>query len=244
MKYLTLHMGDKSYGNIPFFAKDTPEKDIPYTRNFISSIISPTGENLGKIFSIPDSFTWDDDSTNTGVYYDSPEGRRLLVNTDKFYTVATLVRGASKVLCNSSTTTLRDAGIMNKIFPSNLSAINNDVGFYAIVKANVLSKDDKHLNVYEGSIVAYGISQFRFFTETTNLTGKGKNNIYIGHTGRIFEKDGRRFVEEISYTAYRGTEVVYTQDWATSFPQKVFSFIENDGITSMTINARAKEITE
>lgn len=68
--------------------------------------------------------------------------------------------------------------------------------------------------------------------------------IYIGHTGRIFEKDGRRFVEEISYKAFRGTELVYTQDWATSFPQKVFSFIEKDGITSMSINARAKEVTE
>lgn len=174
MKYLTLHVGDTSYSNIPFFVKDTPEKDIPYTRNFVSTIISPTGENMGKIFSIPDSFTWDDDTTNTGVYYDSPEGRRLLVNTDKFYTIATLVRGASKVLCNSSTTTLRDAGIYNKLFPRSLSMINDDVGFYALVKANVLSNDDKHLNVYEGSIVTYGYLNSDFSQKLLILQVKGK----------------------------------------------------------------------
>lgn len=244
MKYITLHVGDTSYDHIPFFPKGTPEQDIPYARNFLSSIISPTGDNLGQIFSIPNSFTWDDDATNTGVYYDSPEGRRLLVNTDRFYTVATLVRGKANVYCASSNTSLSAAGIRNKVFPRSVREINENVGFYAVVKVYTLINDDKRLNIFEDSVISYGVSQYGFFTDTVNLTGKGKNNIYIGHTGRIYEKDGRRFVEEISYTAYRGTELVYTQDWATSFPQKVFSFIENDGITSMTINARAKEVTE
>lgn len=174
MEYLTLHVGDATYKQIPFFPKGTLDKDIPYTRNFISSIIAPNGDNLGRIFSIPDSFTWDDDTTNTGVYYDSPEGRRLLVNTDRFYTVATLVRGKANVYCGSNTTSLSAAGIQNKVFPRSVREINENVGFYAVVKAYTLINDDKRLNIFEDSVISYGYLNMDFSQTPLILQVKGK----------------------------------------------------------------------
>ena len=92
------------------------------------------------------------------------------------------------------------------------------------MKAYTLINDDKRLNIFEDSVISYGVSQYGFFTDTVNLTGKGKNNIYIGHTGRIYEKDGRRFVEEISYTAYRGTELVYNTRLGHFIPSESVQF--------------------